>query len=674
MVKSRSAITRFIVGVLILGVSLFLAACDGDTTVYGEVLAENSEAQTVPGSTIALFAASGATIEFRTQNGETVDGVPAETTQIPHLVLHRNGALTAASERTLIVKADGIAVPPGGITVTLLVETQRGDPDQGGGPGSRIPVWRETQWLADPVAGNSGMVEFTLEFQRAMMLGADVIATPTDYFRYRVTATTAGDVTPRLLFEQEYAFLMEDQVIVALPQVQEMTDGAAPDELVLYYCDMIPYQNRVAGAIHQLSRAEVPAYVQGQLAPRMAEAFRVQSDVWSFPWYEEWTSYRGGVDIERLSVTLHDGKTWFHSAAPAGGDSRISLNVSGNIGSASYASLTERLMSSYQHELFHNIQRNIGLHYSGNGDVSGKDWAWQFFSEGTAVLASTVGEFDVEFAAGPGESYYLLNANKFIGGDGFYGKLNKRYPEMDAYSPAVYWRFLYERCGGMRVVREALTALYSGELVDIQTSTDIVANLPAIMDRALAGASCPFTTYRESLNAFARALYALHIEGGRCVSPGQPGLCGFYDPNHLYNGPTTNRLTYTGTPLIYSVAEQAYPAGIPSSFGMDYIEIDLNQSADVQALTLEIYGTPGAAAVFDVQIWELMVDGGGRLLPIGDTVTLTADSDGRLTYAFPTSPNRATQRLAVIITRVDALESLDPAGEYTLELHAEVAP
>ena len=671
MGKLRSAITRFTFGVLLLGLGLLLVGCEGDAIAYGSALTDSVEAQTALAPAIALSTSSGATIEFRTQNGETVVGVPAETVQIPHLVLHRNGALTAAPERTLAVKMTGIAVPPGGITVTLLVETQRGDPDRGGELGSRIPVWRETRRIADSTTGNGGMAEFTLEFQRAIMLGADVIPTPTDYFRSRVTLTAAGDVAPRLVLEQEYAFLMEDQVVVTLPQVQEMTDGAAPDELVLYYCDMTPYQNRVAEAIYQLSRAEVPAYVQSQLIPRMAEAFRVQSDVWGFPWYEEWTSYRGGADTERLSVTLHDGKTWFHSAAPAAGDSRISLNASDNIGSASYAGLTERLMSSYQHELFHNIQRNIGLHYSGNGDVSGKDLAWQFFAEGTAVLASTVGEFDAEFAGGPGESYYVLNANKFIGGDGFYGKLNKRYPEIDAYSPAVYWRFLYERCGGMRVVREVLTTLYSGEVVDIQTSTDIVANLPLIMDRALAGASCPFTTYRESLNAFARALYALHVEGGRCVVPGQLGLCGFYDLDHLYNGPTTSQLTYTGTPLIYSAAEQAYPAGIPSSFGMDYIEIDLNDAANAQALTLEIYGTPGAVAVFDVQVWELVMDGSQHLIPLGDTVTLTADSDGHLTHTFPASPNRATRRLAVIITRVDAQENIDPLGAYTLEMRAD---
>jgi len=128
MGKLRSAITRFIFAVLLLGISLLLVDCGAEAIAYGMVLTEDPEAPTG----ITLSAASGATIEFRTQNGETVDGVPAETMQIPHLVLHRNGALTAAPERTLVVKVSGIAVPPGGVTVTLAVETQHGDPDRWG--------------------------------------------------------------------------------------------------------------------------------------------------------------------------------------------------------------------------------------------------------------------------------------------------------------------------------------------------------------------------------------------------------------------------------------------------------------------------------------------------------------------------------------------------------------
>jgi hypothetical protein len=78
-----------------------------------------------------------------------------------------------------------------------------------------------------------------------------------------------------------------------------------------------------------------------------------------------------------------------------------------------------------------------------------------------------------------------------------------------------YWLYLYEQCGGiesgaedpaagMDIVRNALRALYSGDIVDIASSTDIAGALPELMDRALAETpSCPFTTLHESLFQFA---------------------------------------------------------------------------------------------------------------------------------------------------------------------------
>ena len=94
--------------------------------------------QTPSGPTVILRAASGATTMFVTQNGRTVEDVPPRMLHLPHLVLHRNGALTGSSERTLIVEVTGIKVPAGGVTVTLKVETQHQDPDLGGGRGGRI--------------------------------------------------------------------------------------------------------------------------------------------------------------------------------------------------------------------------------------------------------------------------------------------------------------------------------------------------------------------------------------------------------------------------------------------------------------------------------------------------------------------------------------------------------
>jgi hypothetical protein len=77
-----------------------------------------------------------------------------------------------------------------------------------------------------------------------------------------------------------------------------------------------------------------------------------------------------------------------------------------------------------------------------------------------------------------------------------------------------YWRFLYEQCGGtkggvhdpdagMAIVRNALRALYSGDVVDIVSSTDLLGVLPQVIDRALARTpSCPFRTFEESVNCF----------------------------------------------------------------------------------------------------------------------------------------------------------------------------
>ena len=63
---------------------------------------------------VTLRPASGATVLFLTQNGDTVEGIPSQAFDLPHLVLYRNGALTPASERTLIVEVTGIEAPAPG--------------------------------------------------------------------------------------------------------------------------------------------------------------------------------------------------------------------------------------------------------------------------------------------------------------------------------------------------------------------------------------------------------------------------------------------------------------------------------------------------------------------------------------------------------------------------------
>jgi hypothetical protein len=642
--------------------------------------------------TATLRAASGATIRFRPQNGRATDNVPIQAWDVPHLVLYRNGGLTAPDERTLTVEVTDIEVPPTGVTVTLKVQTQHGDPDLGDDPSDRIAVWRESQWIGNTSAftQTGATVVFRHEFGEAVTSSAGTIATPTDYFRYSVRLIGAGHPVsdPMHTLAQDYAFLMENQWIARLPEVAEETGGAAPDELIVYYCDMFPFRRRSHDTTTWLLRRDARDYVPFELVPQMIEAFRMQSYDWRFPWYEAWTSYRSGEDAERLSVALTDGGTWFHGWAPGRGHSGISINVNGGP-NAHYDTLTDGLLSNFHHELFHNLQRSISQNRAGKGRVDGNGDAWQFFSEGTAVLASSVGQPGVQFAGDWAVRDYMSYATQFAGGDGVFGDLNTSYAEINPYHAALYWRFLYEQCGGMkdgvedpttgmRVIHRALKALYSKDVVDIQSSTDLVKGLPVIMDQAFADTSlCPFQDYEDSLIQFASAVYELRLAGGRCTEPGTPAGCGLYDPHNLYNDPRVDTITCTGTTIIYDEAHQLYPPGIRSSFGMDFVEVILAPPVDGLPLTLELYGAPEADAEFKVQLWKLIASAErARPQRVGSDVTATetltvANPDGPLSYAISEIDTTECNRLGLIITRIDAGESLDPVGAYTIVLHSD---
>jgi hypothetical protein len=315
--------------------------------------------------------------------------------------------------------------------------------------------------------------------------------------------------------------------------------------------------------------------------------------------------------------------------------------------------------------LFHNVQRDLAFHYGGHGDPTGVEGVWHFFYEGTAAAAASVASPQTEVNVQAGAGHYLLNANRFLGESTSPGQLNTPVAEAGLYASALYWRFLVEQCGGMDVIREALIALYSGDIVDIRTSTDITGALPRVLDRAVRRAACPFDTHAASLEVFARAIYALRLHGGRCSTLGQADGCGFYDPAGLYSPPPAARVTYAGTPLTYGAASQPEPVGIPNSFGIDLIEIDLDQSTDGLPLTIELAGEPGAAACFSVQVWGLSVEG-GTARASRDPMALAPDAEGRLIASFGSLDWRAMQRVAVLIVRVNGQEAADPVGAYTL--------
>ena len=669
MSRARSVIAGLFTITLFVSTGGHLAASDPANDTVPPLMPESRsswpapQAATVP--TVALLAASGATIPFTTQNGETVDDVPPRTLDLPYLVLYRNHSLTDPVERTLIAEVTGIQGPPEGVTVTLEISTQHGNPD--GHSGEGISVWRDSQRIAGSTVSTpiSATVVFTHEFNPTALSGGEMIKTPTDYFRYDITVVDSGHSTadPWHAIGEDHAFLMENQEVVRIPEVREGSEGAAPDELVVYYCDMFPFQKSDDDISTRVLRRDIPDFVLTQLVPQMIEAFHVEADVWGFPWYHEWNSYRLGEEPGRLSVALTEGQIWFHGRAPSNGHAGISINVNGG-DHAPYDSLDDGVMSTFYHELFHNLQAGINRTSGGDGDVDGEENAWQFFSEGTAVLASSVGQPAVHFAQTDGLRYPMFQANQFLLSN------VKSYEQMSSYRGVIYWRFLYEQCGGMqdgvedpaagmRIISRALTALYSRDIVDISSSADLVENLPRVMDHALADASCPFQTYEDSLVHFSRAIYALRLDGGRCTGPGTPAGCGFYDPNSLYVDPPLNTVTYTGT-------RQRQSGLISSNFDMDFVDVSLHPATDGQPLTLELYGVAGSNAEFRVELWELIDAGlGTKPWPISAQATApqtmtTGTENGHLSYTIPAIDTDECNRLGLIITRVDANQSWNP--------------
>ncbi|HBY06930.1 MAG TPA: hypothetical protein DEH22_03780, partial [Chloroflexi bacterium] len=303
--------------------ALALLACSsGDAEGQNLLAPQVAQAADTP---VSLRAQTGNEIEFQTQNGLAQFGRTPESNLIPQLTLYRNESLTEVAQRTLEIQINGVQLPSPGASVSLWVETQTGDPDATSNQGQRIPVWSESLWVAANPAGNT--VIFAYIFGETIQFNDTRLPTPTGYFRYQICIETETGVL--YTFEQDYAFLLENEWLAQLPQVPEETSGAAPDELVIYYSDMTPFQKDTHDPETWVARAAVRDYVGHALAPAFVAAFRLQSADWGFTWHTAWTGLRGAADAERLSVALTDGHTWYHGQAFPRGNSSISINVAG---------------------------------------------------------------------------------------------------------------------------------------------------------------------------------------------------------------------------------------------------------------------------------------------------------------------------------------------------------
>jgi hypothetical protein len=657
---------------------IHVAALGDASTDLNERLPEKELIAASSDLTVNLSAATGKTIFFKREDEEGAKAKLPEN-DIPHLVLKRNGVPTPSFERTLIVSVDHLPIASSGVYAQLTIETQHTDPDLGRRNKERIPVWSEVRFIPyDDLIKQGTKTAFRITFNPATKGSDQAIKTPTDYYRYRISISDSQGNKLKS-YSDDYAFLIENQWRVPLPHVLEQTPGAAPSTLLIYYYDMVPFQADLRDPDTQIPRQEVDRYIQTELIPEMVKAFQTQTDLWNLPWYAEWSSYRKDEDPKTLSVALGGYRTWFHGSAPWLGYATISIRVDGSF--AAYSNMTDGIMSVFHHELFHNQQRNISLHFANNGNIAGQDGAWELFSEGTATLAASIGQPDVQFDRTAYWRSYMKSANSFIGSEGAVGGgLNKKYKDIP-YDTALYWRFLYERCGGltptgedpatgMKVIRHALETLYKGEVVQINTSTDVASAFPRIMDRAIQStSSCEFHTYEESLIHFARAIYMLKLEDGRCSNSLDPSNCGFKDLHYLYQMPPADTVTVGAhTPIEVSGA-------IPSSYGIDLIDIQLSPSAQRKSLKFLFTSPANSQLEFHVEVWKTRtIHENGKLerqsAQIGEPISVQTEN-GNLMFEVQHLSKKDFDGLGLIVIRIDPHEEKETTGTYSMQLIAQ---
>ncbi|MCB0229846.1 MAG: hypothetical protein KDH90_12080 [Anaerolineae bacterium] len=603
------------------------------------------------GASLVLAAANGDTIRFMPQNGKEIDGVKPQLLSLPHLVLRRNGQLTDAAERTLVVFATGLDIDPAGTLVSLELTTMHRDPDAGE-YGPPIVVERVGNFTT------SSAVTFTVTLQDSFGNSKLQLATPTDYYSLTLIIITRDGQRTNLA--TPYAFLVESQWIAPLPAATEEMPGAAPDSLIIWYTDMVPFQ-RVAGQPDtRLARAEVDDFVGATVLPELVEAFRVQSNEWGFTWHQAWTGLRGGDDAERLSVALGDGATWFHGSAPAGANSSIAINVSNGL-SSEYATLADGIVSVFHHELFHNLQRDLRQALAGEGDVDGPGRAWAFITEGMAVAVQSVARPDLEYGASSEARAFYSWSNEFLNGD---EALNTSYAELNPYEGALYWRFLFEAAGGMddpaagmTVLRNVLEVMYGGEVVDIGTSDDLVRYLPEIVSRGLARTpNSPFQTYEESLRSFARSIYR---------SPEGEGL---YDPGRQFARPVSETISFPPAAVRFDPQNLPTPRGIGSSYGIDFVQIAFEPDVQGMPVEIEVRGATGSAAEFDVEVLGIVTGGSVISTLAAPEKVRGADSRGQVANVVLNETGEQLAGALVIIVRVDNREAQDGAGRYELNI------
>jgi hypothetical protein len=552
---------------------------------------------------------------------------------LPLLYLHREREATAAAERTLDISIVGPAARSEIQTEALSrhVDIFTGEP------------YTATQRFLLPDHPCTSETPCTVRWT------FDPGSTYSDFYDLRVK-----DAAGNLLWEKRSPdrpdFVLLDTWDVGLGQYT----------VRVYYAALFPFAKATNRLVNKLPPSAVADFIEFQFVPIIIDTWHTQFQVWGFgdAIHPDWDLDKVvEIFVTDSPFALFDGIGTYHSSTYKDGrrypQRRLWWRATNNSFQV-YDSLEEAYRAVLAHELFHLAQWNVVL----SAGCSANRWL-NLFIEAQGKFAPSVmyPEMELGHQRLDGlDSEYGGAANRFLalGLNSSFKQLEAE--KIDKYDFALYWRFLYEQSNGMGIIRAAL------EEMACHSDADIVRGIKPVMDRAFQRSDGPFRTFEESLIAFARANFALRLENGRCRAA-DPADCGefYFDPNHTYvDPPLEAELAYNGASLTYNGA-------IPSSFGMDFIEVKLDPTLHNQPLKIKLQGE-GAVARYNVQVWQLASGATRPWAVTPQPETVPQDGDGAHVYTVPHLDTAGYQRLALIITRLDADETADPAGSYRIVL------
>jgi hypothetical protein len=481
----------------------------------------------------------------------------------------------------------------------------------------------------------------------------DPAHTPSDLYRLRLM-----DGAGNTLWENPHAgrpdFALLDTWDVALGAV---SDKAYTVRII--YATLFPFARGENDLDNRLHPAAVTDFIERQFVPIVVDTWDTQFVEWGFgksinPQWD--TDNVIEIVITDHPFALFDGTGTYSRFTGEDGqpypERRIWWYPNSNSFQA-YDTLENGYKVIFSHEFFHLMQWNVLL-------KTGRPSNLRISAiESQGRVAPTIQYPELELGTTHtvvDESAYTSGANRFLS-----QHLNTSYSALEAeqenkYDAAPYWRFLYEQYNDMAIVRSALTEMA------YHHDSDIVSSMHRAMDAAFADVEGPFASYEDSLIAFSRANYALRLGNGRCKVAKVNGCDGlYYDPDDRYVAPPL------AVELYFDGAELTYNGAIPSSYGMDFIEVRLTPKSRQHTITVQ-FVSKNAVDRFAVQVWQLGY-GNPRLLALTpQPVIVPPNRDGAYVYRVPVVETQTYAWLGLIITRLDADEALEPLGEYSITI------